>query len=140
MGVATGSAIHSTSFSACPPVDGEYELYVIANGIASASVAVSVGSTAAPLGQNVAINDAAVAFVLRRLTDGPLLALTPQGPIPVEFSAPEHVQAVREAYQSIISAVKVLRDTGRAAQAKQAASPTGAPEVDPRILGGRKDS
>jgi hypothetical protein len=140
MGVATGSAIHSTSFSVCPPVDGEYELYVIANGIASASVAVSVGSSAAPLGQNIAINDAAVAFVLRRLTDGPLLGLTPQGPIPVESSAPEQVQAVREAYQSIIAAVKVLRDAGRAAQAKQAATPTAAPIVDPRLQGGGRDT
>jgi hypothetical protein len=140
MGVATGSTIHSTTFSVCPPVDGEYELYVIANGIASASVAVSVGSSAAPLGQNIAINDAAVAFVLRRLTDGPLLGLTPQGPIPVDSSAPEQVQAVREAYQSIIAAVKVLRDAGRAAQAKQAATPTPTPIVDPRLQGGDGDT
>jgi hypothetical protein len=40
---------------------------------------------------------------------------------------------VRDAYQSIISAVKVLRDVGRAVQAKQAATPTAAPEVDPRL-------
>jgi len=129
MGVATGSAIHSTSFSVCPPEDGDYELCVIANGIASAAVPVSVGSSTAPLGQNVAINDAAVAYVLRRLTDGPLLALTPQGPIPVESAAPEHVAAVRDAYQSIIAAVKALRDVGREVQSKQASS---APLVDPR--------
>jgi hypothetical protein len=77
----------------------------------------------------VAINDAAVAFVLRRLTDGPLLALTPQGPIPVDAAAPEHVAVVRDAYQSIITAVKVLRDVGREVQSKQAAS---APLVDPK--------
>ena len=120
----------------CPPVDGEYELYVIANGIASASVAVSVGSSAAPLGLNVTINDAAVASILRRLTDGPLLALTPQGPIPWIHRLPSKSKSVRDAYQSIISAVKVLRDVGRAAQARQAASPTAAPELDPRLKSG----
>src|SRR5262249_6104661 len=79
MAIATGSSIHSTSFAVPEGVpEDTYDLVVVANGIPSVSVSISVLSLKIPFPW------AAVwQWLIGSLADGPLWAIGPNGPIPV---------------------------------------------------------
>jgi len=126
MAVATGAAIHSTHFTVpCGPDKGQYELCVIANGIASIGVTVTV----APFTPQIVVNEAAVAYLIGSLADGPLYVLTPHGPVPVDPWGPNYAEPAKAAYESIIRAVKTLRDLGRQLEAEQQAAANAASRV-----------
>ncbi len=110
MGVATGSTIQSTNFTVpCGVEAGEYDLVVIANGIASDALPVTAGNFV----NHLVINEAAISFLIGNLADGPLWVLTPNGPVPVDPWGPEIARPAREAFHEIVRAVKTLRDLGR---------------------------
>jgi hypothetical protein len=119
MGVATGFSVQSTNFTVpCGVPDGSYSLCVIANGIASDCVPVTVG----PVLLHVPITEAAVSFLIGSLADGPLWVLTPHGPVPVDPWGPDIAKAAKTAFLQIIGGVKELRDLGRQVTKLQAAA------------------
>jgi Kelch motif len=110
MGVATGFSIQSTNFTVpCGVPDGSYSLCVIANGIESDCVPITVG----PFFERVPINEAMVNFLIGSLADGPLWVLTPHGPVPVDPWGPKIVDETRTAFRQIVSGIRTLRELGR---------------------------
>jgi len=105
MGVATGTSIQGTTFKVPfgAPV-GESELAVIANGIASNVCAVNVK----PFHFWIFPNYEIVTRLIGSLADGPLWALGPNGPVPVDPWGPKYIQPAKEAYASVNSALKTL--------------------------------
>ena len=86
MAVATGSAVVSTNFTVvCVTETGPMKLTVIANGIGSKPVEVTVDK--APTAK-IPINEAVVAHLIGSLADGPLWVLGPNGPVPVDPRGP----------------------------------------------------
>ena len=116
MGVATGSATHSTTFKVpfAAPV-GKSELVVIANGIASNACVVDVK----PFRIWYFPEYEVVGRLIGSLADGPLWVLGPNGPIPVDPMGPEFVNPAKAAYASIQGALKTLRELGEKAVAVQ---------------------
>jgi hypothetical protein len=117
MGVATGFSIQSTNFTVpCGVPNGYYNLCVIANGIESCCVPVTVG----PVMIKVPITEAMVNFLIGSLADGPLWVFTPNGPVPVDPWGPKIEKQAKQAFLQIIGGVKELRDLGREVMKLQA--------------------
>lgn len=110
MGVATGLSIQSTHFLVpCGLAVGSYRLSVIANGIESDAVSVEVY----PFVIYAPITEAMVNFLIGSLADGPLWALTPHGPVPVDPWGPEIAKQAKNGFRQIVSGLRELRDVGR---------------------------
>jgi hypothetical protein len=134
MGVATGFTIQSTNFTVpCGVPNGSYKLCVIANGISSDCVPVTVG----PVMIKVPINDAMVAYLIGSLADGPLWALTPHGPVPVDPWGPDIAKQARAAFLEIIGGVKTLRELGQQVMKLQAGAIENH-EVKPAVASGSR--
>jgi len=108
--VATGSAVVSTNFTVvCVTETGPMKLTVIANGIGSKPVEVTVDK--APTAK-IPINEAVVAHLIGSLADGPLWVLGPNGPVPVDPWGPAVVGRAHAIRQQIMDAVQALRALG----------------------------
>lgn len=119
MGVATGFSIQSTNFTVpCGVPVGSYNLCVIANGIESDCVPI----TLKPGVLRVPITDAMVNFLIGSLADGPLWVLTPHGPVPVDPWGPKIAREAKSAFREIVAGAKKLRNLGREVTRLQAAS------------------
>ncbi len=116
MGVATGTSIQSTTFKVPfgAPV-GNSELVVIANGIASNIAFVDVK----PFRFWIIPNYEIAARLIGSLADGPLWVLGPNGPVPVDPWGPKYIQPAKEAYASIMTAIKNLERIGEEISAQQ---------------------
>jgi len=113
MGVATGTAVHSTSFQVpCSAATGPSELCVIANGIESPSVCVSVRPFLWHLPFDIHITDALVNRLIGSLADGPLWVLGPNGPIPVDPWGPFAAAKAEAARKQLVTAIRTLRELG----------------------------
>ena len=109
MGVATGTAVHSTNFTVpFGTPGGASALCVVANGIPSKEVAVTVR----PWVLTFPIDEQLWQFLIGSLADGPLWVLGPNGPIPVDPWGPLVAQKAATARDGIVSAVKELRALG----------------------------
>jgi hypothetical protein len=117
MAVATGGSLETTNFWIPATVPGgTYQLSVVANGIASGSVSVSIA-----------------AFILHfkwpllwqrligSLADGPLWVIGPNGPIPVGPWGPEFRAAAKAARQNVLSGIRSLQKLGAQLDAKRLA-------------------
>ena len=108
MAIATGNSIQSTSFAVswCIP-EGTYDLVVVANGIPSASVSISVMSLKIPFPW------AAVwQWLIGSLADGPLWAIGPNGPIPVDPMGTKVTAQVRAARKQMLQSIRLLQKIG----------------------------
>ena len=116
MAVATGPAIVSTSFKV--PFDvphGKADLVVIANGITSEPVDVTVG----PWIIHFPINEGLVNRLIGSLADGPLWVLGPNGPIPVDPMSGETAKEATRAWDEIRTGVRSLVELGERVNARQ---------------------
>jgi hypothetical protein len=134
MAVATGAATESTLFTV--PMDtplGQYDLSVIANGIASDPVTVSIVPYDSLKHFKLAYYAAYVGKLLGSFGDGPLYVLGPNGPIPVDPQWPGGealAHRARTAWTEIRRAVTALETLGKEAVALRKA------RVPPRHKGG----
>lgn len=130
MAVATGAATHTTNFSIPPAVPaGSYELTVVANGIPSKGADVSVSKFVVPFQW-----EAMWQWLIGSLADGPLWAIGPHGPVPVDPWGPKYRSDVREARRSIVASIRSLQKIGQALDKNRTADAQSAPpEVDPRL-------
>ena len=130
MAVATGAAVVATNFQVpgnVPP--GEYELSVVANGVASQSVLVIVAWLRFPYEWPLLWQ-----WLIGSLADGPLWAIGPNGPIPVDPWGPETRAAVREARRNVVSGIRALMKAGRQLEASRLRHARQRPaEVDPAL-------
>jgi hypothetical protein len=131
MGVATGSIVQSTNFTV--PHDaptGPSELCVIANGIASRAVDLSVA-------HRFQIDPHLVEswnFLLGSLADGPLWAFGPHGPVPVDPWGPKIVKEAEAARAALLSAMKTLQQIGaRVVVEREKVAQAVAPSQDPEL-------
>jgi hypothetical protein len=116
MGVATGLSIQSTHFKV--PVgtpNGSAELEVVANGIASQPVPVTVGEYRIQFRPD----EEMVNRLIGSLADGPLWVLGPDGPHPVDPWGPDIEKAARAAWEDIIAGVRELQKLGREVAERQ---------------------
>jgi hypothetical protein len=135
MGVAPGHGpfLHSTRFKVPFGVEGgACELTVIANGIASAPVAVVV---APYLFFPFVTEEAEMSYLLGSLADGPLWVLGPNGPRPVDPGSPDVAARAQAARAQIVGALQDLQALGREEVARRDRIASGvAPAVDPELL------
>jgi hypothetical protein len=133
MGIATGQQIHSTHFKVPFGIEsGAAELCVIANGIASECVPITVGDYRV----QIPIDAALVNRLIGSLADGPLLALGPHGPVPVEPWGPDYERRARAAWKELIDGVRKLETLGSELAGKQAsAAPSAIAGTPPRSAG-----
>jgi hypothetical protein len=109
MGVATGTSIQSTTFHVPYNIElGDAEIYVVANGIASAPVPVNVWKLKLPW----QLNEILVNYLIGSLADGPLWVLGPNGPIPVDPWGPKYRQEAEAAWSKVFSGVRELQAIG----------------------------
>jgi Kelch motif len=133
MGVATGTAVHSTNFKVPfgAPV-GASELCVIANGIESPCRAVRV----LPFFRRFPFDEAMFNWLIGSLADGPLWVLGPHGPIPVDPWGPFARRKAAQARKQLIDSLKQLRALGdQVARNRERMAGRIAREVDKRLLG-----
>ena len=109
MGVATGKTVESTSFLVPNGVAlGSLELVVIANGIASVSVKVTV-KAAEP---SFMVDGGLVNTLIGSRADGPMWGLGPNGVVPIgPFNGPLRQEAQR-GYQLLIDGLRALERVG----------------------------
>ena len=108
MAIATGNSIQSTSFAVPSNVpEGPYELVVVANGIPSASVGISVLSLKIPFPWATVWQ-----WLIGSLADGPLWAIGPNGPIPVDPMGASVIAQVRAARKQMLQSIRVLQKIG----------------------------
>ena len=107
--MATGKAVESTSFLVPNGVAlGPLELVVIANGIASVSVKVTVKAAEAPF----MVDGGLVNTLIGSRADGPLWGLGPNGVVPIgPFNGPLRQEVLR-AYQLLIDGLQALDRVG----------------------------
>jgi hypothetical protein len=109
MGVATGTAIHTTTFKVpFGAPKGESELVVIANGIHSNVHAVDVK----PFHFRIFPQVEEINQLIGSLADGPLWVLGPNGPVPVDPWGPKIAAQAKEAYAELRQAVGKLYALG----------------------------
>jgi len=109
MGVATGAAMVSTSFKVPFNVPhGKADLVVIANGIASDPVDITVG----PWLLHFPVNEGLVNRLIGSLADGPLWVLGPNGPVPVDPGWGEIAKEAEGAWKQIRAGVRTLTELG----------------------------
>jgi hypothetical protein len=117
MGVATGSALHTTNFhvpAGVPP--GAVRIEVVANGIASKSVPAIVSVRRWP-----GIGDAeAWVRLFGSLADGPLWAWGPNGPVPVDPWGPKVAKEAADARAQILAGMRRLQELGAKVAATRA--------------------
>ena len=63
-----------------------------------------------------------MASLIGSLADGPLWALTPHGPVPVDPWGPKIAKEAKSAFRQIVSGFRELRDLGREVTKLQSAS------------------
>jgi hypothetical protein len=129
MGVATGTAVHSTNFSV--PITaplGMSELTVIANGIPSTGITLRVER---PFVIDPHIYEA-WAWLFGSLADGPLWVWGPHGPIPVDPMRDEKlIKQIKQARAEMLDAMKTLMHLGKeVAQVRQKQAAAVPPAVD----------
>ena len=110
MGVGTGATVHSTNFLV--PFDmpaGPSELVVVANGIASDPHRVTVYPW---IFRWPIFDDALYQRLVGSLADGPLWALGPHGPVPVDPWGPKQARRVIAAMRRVGEGLSALRDVG----------------------------
>lgn len=108
MAIATGNSVQSTSFAVSSAVpDGTYDLVVVANGIPSASVAISVMSLKIPFHW-----EAVWQWLVGSLADGPLWGIGPHGPVPVDPLATKVIAQARAARRQMLQSIRVLQKMG----------------------------
>jgi hypothetical protein len=136
MGVATGTALHTTNFSVPFDVElGLAELCLIANGISSPCVLVDVLPFRIPF----PVEKGLVNWLIGSLADGPLWVLGPHGPIPVDPWGPKIAREAEAARAQVIQGVERLRQLGDRLHAKRFdASRQVAPAVDEEAEAGQK--
>ena len=127
MGVATGSAAVSTNFQVPYNIEpGASELCVVANGISSACVPLSVTSL-----RHFGHEYAEWVRLIGSLADGDLWVLGPNGPIPVDPWGPKIARDARDARNRAVDALRTLAKLGNevfAARKKAAMASEAAPE------------
>jgi len=120
MAVATGNQIVSTNFTV--PFDaelGEAELCVVANGITSSCVDVTLkGPEIDHFGHYEAWS-----WLIGSLADGPLWAIGPNGPIPVDPFKRRLAKRARAAYSNLREGVRELESVGKEVAKLRARSP-----------------
>ncbi len=110
MGVATGSAPTSTNFHVPWDIElGASEICVVANGISSPCCPLTVAPFWFPW---PVFDDVAVAWLIGSLADGPLWALGPRGPVPVDPWGPLYVKQAAAARKEILAGVRSLQRLG----------------------------
>jgi hypothetical protein len=110
LGVATGAAIQATSFQVPFTVEyGPALLYLVANGISSECMRITVTPF---VRQFPPFDEQMVNFLIGSLADGPLWALTPHGPVPVDPWGP-HWKEVQAVYGNIVQSLEHLQALGR---------------------------
>jgi hypothetical protein len=110
MGVATGASIESTNFlMPLGTPEGDSEIVVVANGIASAPVPVQVRHFHLhwPL-----FDEAIYARLIGSLADGPLWVWGPHGPVPVDPWGPKIAHEAAAARAQIVAGLKTLHKLG----------------------------
>jgi hypothetical protein len=131
MGVATGSMIVSTNFTVPGDIEeGRSELCVVANGISSPCVPLDVRSSDIYYHYG---DWKSWVRLIGSLADGPLWALGPNGPIPVDPMGPKYAKAARTAQKQTLDGLKALRKLGTqifTARKKDADSIDAAPDED----------
>src|SRR5439155_10348314 len=119
--VATGPIVESTLFTVpmeAPP--GQYDLSVVANGIASDPVTVSITAPNPLRHFKLPYYAAYIGKLIGSFGDGPLYVLGPNGPIPVDPQWPGgDAMATRatSAWRQIQNALTALETLGRQAVA-----------------------
>jgi hypothetical protein len=110
MGVGTGATVHSTNFLVPFGMPaGPSELVVVANGIASDPHWVTVYPW---IFRWPIFDDALYQRLIGSLADGPLWALGPHGPVPVDPWGPKQARRVIAARRRISEGLSALRDVG----------------------------
>lgn len=116
MAVATGPDIVSTSFKVPFNVpEGPADIVVIANGIASEPVDVTIG----PWLIQVPINAGLVNRLIGSLADGPLWVLGPHGPVPVDPGWGEIAKEAAAAWDRVTTSARTLIELGAKAELLQ---------------------
>jgi len=109
MGVATGTSIQSTTFVVPWNIElGDSEIYVVANGIASAPYCVDVWKWKILWPEDELL----VNFLIGSLADGPLWVLGPHGPVPVDPWGPKYIRAAESAWGKVFEGVRELQKLG----------------------------
>lgn len=120
MGIATGHAVVSTSFKVPVTVPtGKADLVVIANGIASEPVDVTVGQYR----MQVPVEPGLVNRLIGSLADGPLWVLGPHGPIPVDPGWGDLTREAEAAWASVVNGARTLIELGDQAHQRQQSEP-----------------
>ena len=115
MGVATGSAPTSTNFTVPYGIPlGASEICVVANGISSPCCPLVAKPKKYPWSHYEMWQR-----LIGSLADGPLWALGPHGPVPVDPWGPKYANAVHEAQHQILEGFKALEELGRTLDAER---------------------
>lgn len=119
MAVATGAAVVTTNFKLPFGIPaGPADLVVVANGIASEPVDITV----IPWRLVFPFDEALVNRLIGSLADGPLWVLGPDGPVPVDPGWGDLEKDARAAWQSLTRAARTIMSLGAdAAQRRLAA-------------------
>ena len=133
MGVATGTAVHSTNFHAPSDIaTGPSEICVVANGISSACLYIDVAPRFIIDPNLYAI----WAWLIGSLADGPLWVWGPNGPVPVDPWGPRYAKAAQLACDSMLTAMRELQSLGeKVARERITASKAVPPAVDLEATG-----
>ena len=111
MGVGTGAAVHSTNFFVpCGIPTSASEICVVANGIASPGEPVNVQACTIhwPI-----YDERIYSMLIGSLSDGPLWAWGPHGPVSVDPMDTKAAVQVKAARKSIVKGLDVLHDLGQ---------------------------
>jgi hypothetical protein len=111
MGVGTGATVHSTNFFVpCGIPTGASEICVVANGIASPGEPVNVQACTIrwPI-----YDERIYAMLIGSLSDDPLWAWGPHGPVPVDPMDAKAAAQVKAARKSIVKGLDALHDLGQ---------------------------
>lgn len=109
MAIATGTTqVHTSCVIPYSADTGDYDLVVIANGIASLPVTIQLFSYQL----RIPLDDELIAILIGSLADGDLWVLGPNGPIPVDPWGPKIVQQAREAYEQIAKGAREILEIG----------------------------
>jgi hypothetical protein len=128
MAVATGSTTQSTNFVVPTSVPaGSYELTVVANGIPSKGATIVVNK---PI--SVFPVEAEWQWLMGSLADGPLWAIGPNGPVPVDPWGPQFHDDVSAAGRGIVAGIQALQKIGAQLEgARLTAAEAVPPAVEP---------
>jgi Kelch motif protein len=124
MAIATGTSNQSTTFHVPYNIElGDAEIYVVANGIASAPYPVDVWKLKWPW----LFDELMVNHLIGSLADGPLWVLGPNGPIPVDPWGPKYSKAAQAAWRIVFSGIRELQALGNELNKTRLADAQGKP-------------